>query len=117
MIELLFGLSVHVGFDGEYNSIHPHIRFREREYIAGAYYNSENNVSMYGGYEYKLDHNSAIEFGAVTGYNKSISPFIRYTEDFDDYIFYVAPGLEFDRDGNRTGVGVVLGLEIKLKDN
>ena len=44
------GISMHFGLEGNYNEIHPHIRFIEDGIIAGAYYNSVENISFYSGY-------------------------------------------------------------------
>ena len=105
MIELALGLSLHLGLNDNYNEIHPHIRYSEQGYIAGLYYNSESNVSAYGGY--RLEYGDfGLEAGAVTGYSKAdVMPFGRAT--YKD--FFVAPALEGD-----DTVGAVFGYEIKF---
>lgn len=104
MIELALGLSLHLGLNDNYNEIHPHIRYIANDYIAGLYYNSESNVSAYGGY--RLEYGDfGLEAGAVTGYSKAdVMPFVRGTYDN----FFVAPALEGD-----DTVGAVFGYEIK----
>ena len=37
MIELALGLSLHLGLADSYNEVHPHIRYIENGYMAGAY--------------------------------------------------------------------------------
>ena len=79
MIELALGLSLHLGLNNNYNEIHPHVRWSEQGFIAGAYYNSESNISAYGGY--RLEYGDVgLEAGAVTGYSKAdVMPFGRIT--------------------------------------
>jgi len=49
LIELALAFSLHLGLKGDYNGIHPHIRYNHNNYIAGAFYNSERNISTYIG--------------------------------------------------------------------
>jgi hypothetical protein len=111
-MDLVYGiaLSFHLGMDDNYNNLHPHIRLQNDDFIAGAYYNSENALSAYAGIELghgKWNH----EFGVVSGYNESaIIPFVRTTYDLNDNtIGYITPGFE---DNN---VGIVLGIEFQIK--
>ena len=107
-LTISLGVSIHAGFDGEYNNLHPHIRFEHQQFIAGAYYNSVEATSVYGGYRYEKD-NVGIELAAVTGYNHSVTPYIRGTYDIGKMRMFIAPGIE------RKDIGVVLGVEITLK--
>ena len=102
-LTLTLALSLHLGLEGDYNSIHPHLRYTTDNYIAGAYYNSESNLSTYIGKRW--EHNDfGLEAGAVTGYSESkVLPYIRGTYQN----FFVAPALE------RETVGAVVGYEIK----
>ena len=105
-LNFLLALSLHIGLDNEYNSIHPHARCTIDDNILGAYYNSEYNVSSYIGkfFDYK---DTTIEYGLVTGYSGSdIAPMIRLKKDN----FFVAPAYEVT--GN---IGIVIGVEIKLQ--
>ena len=43
-LSLMLALSMHVGLEGNYNSIHPHARCQKDALISGVYYNSEDNV-------------------------------------------------------------------------
>lgn len=103
-ITLGLALSLHLGFEGEYNSIHPHLRYNVDNYIAGVYYNSEENVSTYVGK--RFEHNDfGLEVGAVTGYTTApVVPYARVTYDN----FFIAPGVE-----ENDNTGVVLGYEFK----
>ena len=105
-LSLLVALSMHIGLENEYNSIHPHARCTVDNNIVGAYYNSEYNISSYIGKIYNYN-NIEIEYGLVTGYTGSnITPMLRIKKDN----FFIAPAYEVE--GN---VGVVVGFEFKLK--
>jgi len=97
------GLSLHLGFENRYNSIHPHIRYNHEHFIAGAYYNSERNLSTYIGKRWEYN-DFGLEAGAVTGYYETVIPYARVT--YKD--FFIAPGVE-----NEDTIGLVLGYEIK----
>ena len=104
MWEFFVAVSLHIGslVGYDFNEVHPHVRYTtEDSYIAGAYYNSERNVSLYGGYDF-----GNVELGLVTGYYSTVVPFVRLTYEG----FYVTPALY----GNDKDVGLVIGYEIKL---
>ena len=104
MIELALGISLHLGLTQSYNEIHPHIRYIEQGYMAGAYYNSVENISTYAGYRWEIG-DFGLEAAVVTGYPEGdIVPFGRAT--YKD--FFIAPAHE-----NGT-VGAVLGYEFKF---
>jgi len=101
--------------EGNYNSIHPHVRFVQNGAIAGAYYNSEERISFYGGYRLEPSEKTGIEFAIATGYEEfgAIAPYARGTYDMGKARFFVAPG--FEKNNNETNIGVVLGIELQLK--
>ena len=113
-MDLLLGiaLSQHIGYQLEYNQIHPHIRLAYDGYIAGAYYNSEKEISPYAGY--RLEYNDAgLELGAVGGYPKlgGVIPYVRYTYDINDnVIFFVSPSGE--KVNGEINYGIVAGIEL-----
>ena len=43
-LSLMLALSMHIGLEGKYNSIHPHARCQKDALISGVYYNSEELV-------------------------------------------------------------------------
>ena len=101
-------LSLHIGLQGEYNQIHPYARYTENNIIAGVYYNSEEKISAYLGYELEVSDKISVELGVVSGYlSKDILPMGRVT--YDDRIF-IAPAIEYDSD-NADTVGVVIGIQ------
>ena len=97
-LSLMLALSMHVGLEGNYNSIHPHARCQKDALISGIYYNSEDNISVYVG----VTHNGW-EIGLVTGYTYSdVVPMIRYKKDK----WFIAPAIEKSRHK-----GLVIGFE------
>ena len=104
MIELALAISLHLGLNNDYNAIHPHIRYIENGYMAGAYYNSVEDISAYAGYRWEWDR-IGFELAAVTGYPEAtVVPYVRATYDN----FFVAPAIE---DGT---IGAVVGYEFKF---
>ena len=115
-MDLIWALAVstHLGLAGEYNEVHPHVRFIEDEAIAGAYYNSVDRISFYTGYRVEQGPFGA-EFALVTGYPDigPIAPYIRGTYDLNDNIRgFISPAVEYEGESSR--VGAVLGVEFKF---
>ena len=108
-LEILVAITLHLGLEGDYNNIHPHGRCTIDNWISGAYYNSEENVSLYVGTKIpNADYNWDLEIGLVTGYSGAkVAPMIRYINDG----WFVAPSYETTHGGN---IGVTLGYEFKL---
>lgn len=107
MIEYALALSFHLGLKNDYNSVHPHIRYTDKGFIAGVYYNSEDNISFYAGQRWEHE-GVGFEAGAVTGYSGApIVPYGRVTYNN----FFAAPAIEKT---DTVRVGVVLGYEIKF---
>lgn len=112
-MDILFGaaLSLHLAKNGdEYNFIHPHLRLEHDSYIAGAYYNSIEAISLYAGKEFELSNDTSLEVGIVTGYygDTGILPFARVTHKDT----YAAPHIV---DGEVEGI--VVGFEWLLNSN
>ena len=111
-IILGLALSLHLGLEGDYNEIHPHVQVRDGYFIAGAYYNSENKLSPYLGIrsEGELGY---LEFGIVDGYDAFDAPVpftrIGYTLD-DNTSIFVSPALE--KINKNVTSGLVIGLEV-----
>jgi len=98
-LQLFLALSLHLGLENDYNNIHPHARCTVDNHINGIYYNSEDNISLYTGFE----HNG-FELGLVTGYGSNdILPMIRYKKNN----LFISPA--YETDGN---YGITIGLEI-----
>jgi hypothetical protein len=49
----MLALSMHIGLEDKYNSIHPHARCEKDALISGVYYNSEDVIPMI---RYKKDN-------------------------------------------------------------
>ena len=108
-LEILVAITLHLGLEGDYNNIHPHGRCTIDNWIAGAYYNSEENVSVYVGKIIpNVDYNWDLEIGLVTGYSgMDVAPMIRYINDG----WFVSPTYESSFGGN---IGLAIGYEFKF---
>ena len=105
-LSLLLALSLHIGLEGDYNSIHPHVRCDISNTIAGVYYNSEKNISLYAGKKI-LIYNAELEIGLVTGYSGAkIAPMLRIKKGN----WFISPA--YETKGNN--VGIVFGYEFRL---
>lgn len=114
-MDILLGIAttLHLGLAGSYNGFHPQIRLEEQQYVAGVYYNSEENISSYLGYGFDMEHFN-LELGIVTGYDTlgAVIPYARITKEFGDKIIFLAPVGE-SVDG-KINAGVVFGFEFYL---
>ena len=108
-LEILVAITLHLGLEGDYNNIHPHGRCTVDDWIAGAYYNSEENVSYYVGKKIpNVDRDWDLEIGLVTGYSgMDVAPMIRYINNG----WFVAPTYESSFGGN---IGLTIGYEFKF---
>ena len=101
-LSILLAVSTHLGLDNNYNDVHPHVRCTIDNWITGAYYNSERNMSYYVGRKI-----SNFEIGLVTGYNSyDVLPMIRYINNG----WFVAPAYE-----KSNTVGLTVGYEFTVK--
>ena len=116
-MDILFGvaLSLHLGLENDYNNMHPHIRLEKENYVAGSYYNSENNISSYIGYNFDLDYFN-LELGAVTGYDAvgKVIPYSRINKDFENKQLFLAPAVE--NINGEINLGIVLGVEFYMNE-
>ena len=77
MISLGLALSLHLGLAGNYNFFHPYVEYVDDRFIAGTFYNSEDNWSFFVGKEFNRG-DFGVEVGLVTGYESSpIVPMVR----------------------------------------
>ena len=101
-LSILLAVSTHLGLDNNYNDVHPHVRCTIDNWITGAYYNSERNMSYYVGRKI-----SNFEIGLVTGYNSyDVLPMIRYINNG----WFVAPAYE-----KSNNIGLTVGYEFTIK--
>jgi len=104
---LFLALSMHVGLEGDYNSVHPHARCTVDNNITGLYYNSEDRISAYVGKEFQLTENGKLELGLVTGYkSEDVLPMVRYKVG----TWFISPA--YETHNGRENYGVVLGWEM-----
>lgn len=98
-------LSMHVGLVNDYNQVHPYAICETDKTITGIYYNSLDNVSLFGAIKYKLTDELLLDVGIVTGYVYDVVPMarLRYKNIF------IMPALE-----DEDQVGIVVGLDYKF---
>lgn len=109
-------LSVHLGFNDVYNAVHPHFGFRNENVIIGTFFNSEEELSFYGGFRSEFN-NIGVEYGLTTGYYElgNVIPMLRLTYDIDENVrTFISPSVESTKDG-RVDPGLVVGVEIIKK--
>lgn len=109
-LSLCLAFSTHVALPGNWNEVHPCIRYQQDAFIAGAFLNSEDRVSAYAGIELKRGTWFA-EIGAVTGYSGAdVLPFLRAGIELDNGArVFVAPAYASGE------AGAVLGVEFTLQ--
>ena len=111
-LTLALGLSMHLGFEGDYNQFHPHVRWQEPAYMAGVFLNSENDISAYVGQEYMFN-DFGLELGVAVGYSDfPIKPFVRGVYR----ISVIGPAIEtiLYSDHEEVKPGIVIGFEYGL---
>ena len=112
---LALAFSQHLGMEGNYNSVHPHLQLQhDSGFVAGAYLNSESNVSAYGGYRFEYE-DAFLEVGGVTGYTSiTVAPYLRAGYEIRDGVdLFVAPAFEYNSDGD-LNIGAVLGVSFSF---
>lgn len=102
-------LSLHLGLAGDYNEIHPYVRYEHNDYVIGTYYNSESRISTYIGYNYDITDKTDIDIGIVSGYSSyDIIPMVRVTHDDT---FFISPAIELDENYDVGRIGFVIGVQ------
>lgn len=104
MLKFGVALSLHL-LGGDMNFFHPYVKYQQDKFIAGVFYNSEKNASVFVGVDL-----GDLELGLVTGYTGAdVAPYVRYTKNFSDegYLF-VTPDVRVNGD---VGVTVGIGYE------
>lgn len=108
-LSLCIALSAHLALPGDWNSIHPCIRYDHGPVAVGVYYNSERRVSAYAAL---VGHKGPLfgEIGLVTGYSGAdVLPFVRAGIQTGRVRYFIAPGFVGDR------IGAVIGVEIGMQ--
>lgn len=123
-MDVLLGiaLSSHIGFQFDYNEIHPQIRLENEKYAIGAFYNSEENISLYGAKRIIINNRTSIELGISSGYNYENYPVIPFArgvyEQNENIRYFIAPSVEEIRYNDGTSdlnTGFIIGVELFLR--
>jgi len=115
-MDLIFAiaLSQHLGMEGNYNAIHPHVQLQhDSGFVAGAYLNSETRISPYLGWRFE-NGPAFLELGAVAGYSAiKVAPYARAGYEFGiNYEVFAAPAFESVK--GKTRFGLVVGLAYRF---
>ena len=104
-------LSLHIGLELDYNSIHPFVMGEYNNFIGGVYLNSENNISPFLGYRFDLSENFSFDIAAVSGYSVyNVLPMLRLNYNIDQKTtLFIAPAIESFN--NKLNTGIVLGIQ------
>ena len=88
---------------GDFNNLHPTIAYKQDPFVAGVFYNSESQPSVFVGQSHELK-NVEITAGVVTGYSgNDILPMLKINYNS----FFVAPGYA------NGDAGFVVGYELR----
>ena len=114
-IVLGLGLSLHLGFSQDYNAVHPYVEYQHGNLRAGAYYNSEENISAYSGVNLPLYDIFSVDTGLVAGYSKhSITPYAKFNYHYNNNItIFAAPAAERQLN-DIFEYGIVSGLSLNF---
>lgn len=121
MDPISFGLalSLHLGFENNYNRFHPYAQYEtQNNYTIGVTYNSEERVSIYATKKIEFSDNSFIELGWASGYpefkktfGSTLAPVIRLGYEVNDNLtIWAMPGGEADQNGNFK-TGLIIGTQ------
>ena len=101
-------LAAHIGFQANYETVIPHVRYQHDDKIIGAIRNSEGGLGIYFGFDEKY-----YEYGIIGGYNSyALLPYFRAKYEVNDFVFFVSPTVEEIETEQNTGL--VLGIEYKF---
>ena len=108
MLEIVLAFSHHM-LPGDWNEVHPGLRYESGVFMGAVYHNSEDDVSLAAGFIGRRG-NLFAEVGAAPGYDGgTVVPFLRVGVDMDRVRFFVAPAANTDGD-----IGAVIGVETIL---
>ena len=120
-IVLGLGLSLHLGFSQDYNSVHPYVEYRHGNLRAGAYYNSEEHISVYGGVNLPVYDIFSVDTGLMSGYpnlttdqSHDFLPYAKFNYHYSDSItLFATPGAERQVD-DTLQYGIVSGIALNF---
>jgi len=106
MLEIIIAFTSHF-IDGDFNEIHPGLRYEHTPYVASLYKNSEGNPSVFVGLVGR-DGPLFAEIGLATGYRYAVVPIGRVGIETERFRFFAFPAVT-DND-----VGLGLGFEMRF---
>ena len=117
-IVLGLGLSLHLGFSQDYNPVNPYVEYQHDNLRAGAYYNSEENISVYGGVNLPVYDIFSVDTGLLYGgypaLPNDLLPYVKFNYHYSDSItLFATPGAERQVD-DTLQYGIVSGLSLNF---
>lgn len=102
-------LTSHIGWNGQFNDIHPNISYERNGYGVGVFRNSLNHTSFYVSKIEKFDGFS-VQYGVANNYNSKTIPMLIFRKPIVDHINVMFMPSYDPNKGNPTAV---LGIEVK----
>ena len=110
MLEIVLGFSNHL-IPGDFNEVHPGLRYEQNHVVAAIYYNSLDTVTFALGFVGRTEIAGLPVFGEIglaTGYDYPIIPFGRVGIEFEHVRYFIAPAV------TKTDAGIVVGVELRF---
>ena len=108
--------TVHVGALGKYNDTHPMVEYEtDAGWVAGAYLNSENRLSLFGGKRFYTDNKKfSLDLGLVTGYKAgTVLPGLQVQYHINDMVkLFALPAMEVGKGGVGIHYFPVVGVRL-----
>ena len=102
-------LTSHIGWEGNFNDVHPMISYERNGYSIGAFRNSLNHTSAFVSKTSQWNDIS-VQYGAATNYNNRTVPMLVFRKPVADHVNFVfVPSYDTAK---RTPAAVV-GLEVR----
>ena len=113
LCSLAFGIafSAHLSMIGDYNSVHPYAEcVNDNGGMTSVYYNSMDEITIFGGYRHEFNDDWSLDVGLATGYVDDYPAVpmgrLRYKN------FFIVPGVEYYN--NEYQFGTVIGVQFDL---
>lgn len=113
LCSLAFGIafSAHLSMIGDYNSVHPYAEcVNDNGGMTSVYYNSMDEITIFGGYRHEFNDDWSLDVGLATGYVDDYPAVpmgrLRYKN------FFIVPGVEYYE--NEYQFGTVIGVQFEL---
>lgn len=102
-------LTSHIGWEGNFNDVHPMISYEGNGYSIGAFRNSLNHTSAFVSKTTRFDDFS-VQYGVANNYNHRVVPMLVFRKPVADHVNFVfVPSY----DTTKKTPAAVIGLEAR----